>query len=178
MKKILCATWLVLFFAMQAYAAEHRSTNGQAHGIGIGGTVFNTWGFNYRRYLDAHWGVTANLGGWIASSYGQLGTAVGASYTFAHHSFEHSSLPHSSIRIYGVGYVSGIYKHSWQGSGSGGSTEFDVGFGAGPGAEFFFNPHFAVNLELPWMTFFRLSKMNSGFESSHPHVGGGVTYYF
>lgn len=181
MIRILCASWLVIFFAWSNHAAVHSSTNGQANGIGLGGTVFNTWGLNYRRYFNDHWGITANLGGWVTNSVGRVGTAIGGTYTFAHYTFENSKKFHnSSLRVYAVGYISGIYGHGWLTAGTVGIPMhyFDLGFGIGPGAEFFFNRHFAVHAELPWMTFFRFSKERKGFESSHPHIGGGVSYYF
>jgi len=181
MTRILCTTSLVFLFALGTNAVERSSTNGQANGIGLGGTVFNTWGLNYRRYFDPYWGITANFGGWVSNSIGRVGTAIGGTYTFAHYSWEKSKKWHnSSIRIYAVGYISGIYGHGWMSGIQPGTPEhyFDLGFGVGPGAEFFFNRHFAAHLELPWMTFFRFSKINSGFESSHPHIGGGLTYYF
>ena len=181
MTRILFVSLLALFFALPNHAAERSSLNGQAHGIGLGGTVFNTWGLNYRRYFDPYWGMTVNLGGWISNSVGRLGTAVGGTYTFAHYSFEHSKKFHnSSIRVYGVGYIAGIYGHDWLPGATAAPPAhyFDLGFGIGPGAEFFFNRHLAVHAELPWMTFFRMSKNKSGFESSHPHIGGGISYYF
>jgi len=175
MTRLLVALFIASTFAFSLPARIHESTNGIAHGIGIGGVVFNTWGFNYRRYFDKTWGMTVNLGGWVSNNNGRVGLAAGATYTLAHHAFSASKLPNSSIRIYGVGYVSGIYGQ--QGIPGNKSHFFDLGLGIGPGAEYFFNRHFSIHAELPWMTFFRLGT-NSGFASSHPHFGGGVSYYF
>lgn len=181
MTRLLCALGLLLSVVYNTHinAAEYSSTNGISNGIGIGGTVFNTWGLNYRRHFNNKWGMTVNLGGWISDSYGKLGTAVGGSYTFMHHAFKNKTFPNSSIRVYGVAYVSGIYGHGWLKPGEATAQHyFDFGFGIGPGAEYYFNKHFAVHLELPWMTFFRFAKNFSSFQSSHPHFGGGVSYYF
>lgn len=181
MIRILCATFFALSLSFGSKAEIHWSTNGIANSMGIGGTVFKTWGLNYRRYFNDHWGLTGNVGGWFNYGYGNLGVSVGGIYTLMHHSFNHSkALPHSSIRINAVAYVAGIYGHGWSGTSADNKSRhyFDLGLGVGPGAEFFFNRHFAVHAELPWMTFFRFTKEVSRFDSSHPHFGGGVNYYF
>jgi hypothetical protein len=177
MAKLLYVFLLCLSFNL--YAAPNGT-----HGLGVGGTIFKTWGLNYRTYFDRHFGLSANLGGWITNSFGNLGTALGGSYTLAHHKFDDSkTFPHSSIRVYIIAYIAGIYNHNFPPRTDSdvkafSKHYFDLGFGIGPGAEFFFNRHFAIHAELPWMTFFRFSKNYNAFESSHPHFGGGVTYYF
>lgn len=53
------------------------------------------------------------------------------------------------------------------------------GIGAGgPGVDFFFNRHFTLHVELPWMTLFKVADGKTTFSDSHPHFGGGFVYYF
>lgn len=171
-----------------AQALEERSErhiNVESHGFGMGGSIFETWGFVYRHYLPSNIGIVANLGGWLTENYGHLGLATGVSYTLAHHFFPNSGLPSSSLRVYGIAYLAGIFRQSNWGISSGDgkyeSTKrlsFDLGLGVGPGAEYYFTRNFAINLELPWMTFFKFAKKSASFKSSYPHIGGGISYYF
>jgi hypothetical protein len=178
------ATLIISCSAMAADKNARDYHNGESHGMGIGGTVFDTWGFSYRHYFPSKLGVVGNLGGWWTGETGHLGVALGASYTLAHHYFANSSLPSSSLRIFGIAYLAGIYHkgYSYEIRKSSPNEEiinyFNLGLGVGPGAEFFFTENFALHLELPWMTFFSFSKLKSTLKSSHPHFGGGVTYYF
>lgn len=177
-----------LLFLRAGYTEEAtlEAHNGEGPAIGIGGTVYGTWGFLYRQYFPSQFGIAGSLGGWMDEYSGKLGTAVGSSYTFAHHYFPNSFLASSSVRIYAIGYLAGIFKrerdYKWDKATNQGNEKkyfaFDLGLGVGPGAEFFFTPHFAVHLELPWMTFVTFKHSDAWFRSSHPHVGGGLSYYF
>jgi hypothetical protein len=183
----------VLFFTLlnSAYADnEVQEENGEGPGVGIGGTVFETWGFTYRQYFPGELGFAASLGGWI-NSYrrrefdGKIGLAAGASYTFAHHHFPNSGLPSSSLRIYGIAYLAGILRNDYDYYYSDDKNRidqrilaFDLGAGPGIGAEFFFTKNFAIHLELPWMTFVTFNRYGGRLKSSYPHIGGGLSYYF
>jgi hypothetical protein len=170
---------LLLTLSTQAPATNPspNSSNGQSHGIGAGGTVFYTWGFLYRQHFANNFGFTASLGAWIDRNGGHLGNALGLLYTLANHSFTGASLPHSSIRVYLVGYLGNVLHRDRYFIGYGRSNAWHPSIGAGPGIEFFFNRHFALHAELPWMTTFRVSDGFS-FYNSHPHIGAGFIYYF
>lgn len=176
MLRIFMATVFSLLLTSQVHSELSEGQNGVAHGIGIGGTVHRTWGFNYRQYFESNLGITVNFGGWLQEAYGHLGSALGMSYTFAHHQFTNSRLPESSIRVYGVAYLAGIYEN--HGVNDERRHSFDLGLGAGPGAEFFFTKNFSIHLELPWMTFVTFSQSKTFFARSYPHFGGGISYYF
>ncbi len=161
--------------------------NGLTLGIGAGGTVFETWGFTLRRHFSSRWGISASMGGWFMNNHGHAGLAVGPMFTLAHHAFPKSSLSRSSLRIYLVGYAAGFYfldtryDHIERDKTTIRRLEHSAGFGlgAGPGIEYFFTDNFAIHLELPWMTRFRIKPV-TGFEfhNSYPNIGGGFTYYF
>jgi hypothetical protein len=92
-------------------------------------------------------------------------------------------MPDASLRIYLAGYLANIYRKytAWEGpknKTSDGVHSWEIGLGAGPGAEFFFNRHFGIHLELPWMTFAQIANKELSFLKSYPHIGGGVVYYF
>ena len=161
--------------------------NGIAHGMGIGGSVYRTWGFSYRRYFVNDIGLSTSLGGWLTGTYGHVGNSIGISYSVAHHSFSWPFLPKSSVRVYLIGYLANIFGREedlmlpGQPNGSGAisfTNSYSLGIGVGPGAEFFFSPNFGVHLELPWMTFFKTNKKKLAFRDSYPHIGGGLSYYF
>lgn len=151
---------------------DRARINGQSSGIGAGGTVFHTWGFMYRRHFANNFGFSGSLGGWFTREGGHVGNELGLLYTFAHHKFSLKSLPESSVRVYLAGYFANIYRRDLLGN------SLETGIGAGPGLEFFFNRNFALHLELPWMTFFKLANNDFSLRDSHPHVGGGFIYYF
>ncbi|HXW54075.1 MAG TPA: hypothetical protein VEL47_08230 [Myxococcota bacterium] len=159
---------------------HHTHENGLANGIGAGGSVYWTWGFMYRRHFHHNFGFSANLGAWFDNSHGHVGTSLGLLYSLAHYKFARSSLPDSSIRVYLAGFLSPIYDRnsSIYLKDSQRVNSFHFGFGAGPGVEYFFNRHFALHVEIPWMTFFRLANNTVSFRDSYPHVGGGFIYYF
>lgn len=152
--------------------ARPREQNGVTNGLGAGGTVYDTWGFMYRRHFENNFGVSTSLGGWIDQDYGHIGNELGLLYTLAHHSFQWSALPNASIRVHLVAYLANIYRRFFK------KNNWDIGLGAGPGLEFFFNKHFSLHLELPWMTFVRADGRGLSFRSSYPHIGGGLIYYF
>ncbi|MCA9508457.1 MAG: hypothetical protein KC505_08555 [Myxococcales bacterium] len=172
-------------FVQTATDPENLKNNGTGHSIGVGGAVFDTWGFTYRHHFNSDFGIVSNLGGWLGSYTGRIGLAIGPSYTFAHHVFPKSILPHSSIRIYALAYGAAILYHEKKNANVGnlniGSNSFSLGLGlgAGIGAEYFFNKNFSIHLELPWMTNMKIESQNGlVFDSSHPHFGGGINYYF
>lgn len=163
---------------------SHKATfeNGETNGLGAGGTVFNTWGFLYRRHFANGLGFSTSLGGWLNRDGGYVGSELGLLYTVAHHKFSKSPLPNSSIRVYLVGYLANIISHGHDYSApitsTAVKTTLSTGLGAGPGVEFFFNNHFGCHLELPWMTFLAISNKTVTFDHSYPNIGGGVVYYF
>jgi hypothetical protein len=159
---------------------HHGHENGQGSGFGAGGVVFDTWGFMYRHHFANNFGVSTSLGGWFSNNRGYIGNEVGLLYSLAHHKFSWASMPSASIRIYLASYLAYIYrKHAseWE-TKSTPEHVWDIGLGVGPGAEFFFSKHFAVHLELPWMSFVKIANKDVSFLSSYPHFGGGVIYYF
>lgn len=181
--KLITLLFISLGFFKSAHALpDSSSANGESYGIGIGGTVYKTWGFNYRHYFPSNLGVTANIGGWLTRSSGHLGIASGVLYTFAHHYFRDSELSSSSLRVYGIGYLAGIFRKDYidykDNTSGQKALMFDLGFGVGPGAEFFFTKKFSIHLELPWMTFFTFAPGSFHFKNSYPHIGGGISYYF
>jgi hypothetical protein len=162
-----------------------ESINGNANALGIGGTVYRTWGFNYRRHFESNLGISVNIGGWLTPNWGYLGSSFGLLYSLAHHKFHSQSLPHSSVRIYLIAYCVGILHGYSDGSYNPSNNSksisnfpLDFGGGIGPGAEFFFNQHFALNIELPWMSLFNTDYQTVSFLSSYPHFGGSLSYYF
>lgn len=178
--------FLLFFSAANAEDFNLKAHNGESPALGIGGTVFETWGFLYRQYFPSNFGIAGTIGGWMNEFSGKIGLAFGTSYTFAHHYFPNSYLASSSVRVYGIAYLGSIFgreiNYKWDKAADKSREErhraFDIGLGLGPGAEFFFNEHFAVHLELPWMTFVRFKDNGAFFRSSHPHIGGGISYYF
>lgn len=176
---------ILLFFAVlitistnaQAKISTINLSNGQSHGIGAGGTVFYTWGFLYRQHFSNNFGFSASLGTWFDRSGGHIGNALGLLYTIAHHNLSGASLPEASIRIYLVGYFANVYHRHRYLSGSSQAHAWHTSLGVGPGIEFFFNRHFALHVELPWMTTFQITDRFS-FHKSHPHIGAGFIYYF
>jgi len=154
--------------------------NGQSHGIGAGGSVFWTWGFMYRQYFANNFGVTSSLGGWFDSRSGHIGNSLGLLYTLGHHVIAGQTLPNGSIRIYLVGYLANIFFRNdyFENPPYRVQNAWHIGLGAGPGLEFFFNQHFAVHAEVPWMTTYQIANKKGSFHGSHPHVGAGFIYYF
>jgi|GEM_PF-2401458 len=187
MKQVLIAFVVMGFFttlfAEQPKPADHEKSaaiNGEANGFGVGGSVYWTWGFMYRRYFANGLGFSANAGGWFDRSHGHLGAAVNLLYSPFHYRFTSSSLPDSSIRVYLAGSLAPIYDRNASIYRRERETQdsFHFGFGAGPGLEYFFNRHFAIHGEVQWMTFFRTTTTTMEFRDSYPHVGGGFIYYF
>ncbi len=191
MKMSLIVSLLALCFSSTAFLeafevpVQDARKNGESHGIGIGGTVYETWGFSYRHHFSNRFGISTNLGGGFWNDSGHAGLAIGGMYTFAHHNFPNSGLPRSSIRIYAVAYAAGVYHLN--------STHRFVkdmmvdnsthsamlGLGIGPGAEYFFTENFSIHLEIPWMTKVSIKpKKGLAFENSYPNFGGGWTYFF
>lgn len=153
------------------------SQNGQTHGLGAGGTVFNTWGFMYRHHFANRFGFSTSIGGWLTTGYGYVGNELGMPITLSHRHYGWSALPEASIRIYLIPYLANIYRrNSWERDRT--TNSLEIGLGAGPGAEFFFSKHFGIHAELPWMTFMRLANRKFAFHNSYPHFGGGLIYYF
>ncbi len=173
---------------MEFSGAEPKTAhNGIAHALGIGGTVFDTWGFTYRHHFANNFGIAASIGGSFRNSWGHAGTGIGLLYTLAHHRFSVQSLPNSSIRIY-VALYTGI---TYEGNQKVSNVKVDsfvtttkhmikVGMGPGPGVEYFFTKNLAVHIELPWMTTISIEPDPAGvfFASSFPNFGGGLSYYF
>jgi hypothetical protein len=148
----------------------YHKTNGEANGLGAGGTVIDTWGIIYRHHFHSGFGFTTSLGGWFERDKGWVGNELGLLYSIINHHFAWQSMPYASIRGYIVAYLGDIFRYK--------PAKYDIGIGAGPGAEFFFNRHISVHLELPWMIFGRVENNKLGFRDSHPHLGGGIIYYF
>lgn len=181
---LMCFGFSSVAFLNTPKSSDSSEKNGVDQGIGVGGTVFDTWGFTYRHHFLSGFGIVGNIGGWLTSRQGHVGLALGPTYTVAHHTFPTSALPQSSIRIYFEAYGSFIVRHS-NNIESHRNIDVDrsiyslsIGLGAGPGAEYFFTRNFSLHLELPWMTILRVEPKGLVFEGSYPHIGGGLTYYF
>lgn len=159
---------------------ELHYENGETNGVGAGGTVFWTWGFMYRRHFANGFGFSTSLGGWFSQEQGHIGNELGLLYSFAHYKFSSTALPESSIRVYAVGYLANIYNRATYHNFDRWAKvhALDIGLGAGPGLEYFFNRHFAIHAELPWMTFVKVTNKGVSFRDSYPHFGGGFIYYF
>ncbi len=178
----------VLGFSNTAFLEPSKvdpNKNGESHGIGVGGTVYETWGFAYRHHFASRFGITANLGGGFWNNSGHAGLAVGGMYSFAHHTFPNSGLPRSSIRIYLIAYGSGIYglnsshKYYREMSVSNYQHTATVGLGAGPAIEYYFTENFSLFFEIPWMTKVTITPSKGlAFLNSYPNFGGGFLYYF
>lgn len=183
MRYLLCFIFSLSLWAQDV--ADINQENGLALGLGAGGTVYNTWGFIYREHFNNKWGVSSSLGGYFNNNRGYIGNEIGLVYKIAHHPFSFTTMPHASIRVHLVAYLANIYHYNDRKYDNTPENEptkinkhvWDIGLGGGPGVEFFFNRHFALHLELPWMTFIKIDKGLS-FLSSYPHFGGGVIYYF
>lgn len=179
--KILMLCFLMISASTLTAETKSAHINGINNGLGAGGTVYKTWGFMYRHHFANNLGFSTSLGGWLDRHWGHLGNELGVLYTLAHHEFDWSGLPNSSIRVYLAGYLANIYRnnyHNYDGKNRAGRHSWEIGLGAGPGLEFFFNRYFGVHLELPWMTFVNVDKDGLSFLSSYPHIGGGLIYYF
>jgi hypothetical protein len=188
---------LVFLFTVLAVEAISRESfseqtavheNGVNNGIGAGGTIYSTWGFIYRRHFANHWGFSTNLGGWFSDHQGHIGNGLGLLYSIAHHAMDWSAMPNASIRVFLSAHLGTIYTlsrdyHYSKVNGKESSIEYkrhywDMGLGAGPGVEFFFNKYFSLHAELPWMTFIRIEDKSFKFLNSRPNFGGGFVYYF
>lgn len=186
MKRLSLAFLLYLFaLNIPAEASLESSMNGVFQGIGVGGTVFNTWGFTYRQFFSSSWGLSLSLGPWFNNGFGRVGLALGPSYTIAHYKFPKSPLPTSSIRVYLASYASAVYNFQKEYREIRGMRLSDlqhsveIGVGLGPAIEYSFTSNFALHAELPWMIMNNITPRDGmRFSTSYPHFGGGFTYYF
>lgn len=182
---------LIFLLATDVVAADptpktSHIANGNYNGIGAGGSVFDTWGFIYRRHFANDFAFTSSIGGWYNSWNRYIGLSLGGLYTVKHHEFDWSWLPNSSIRIYLGAYLSNVIRNDSEYKYEvlpGSSTEsrvlrWDIGFGAGPGIEFFFNRYFAFHMDLPFMAVLRQSKNQIYLREARLNFGGGFVYYF
>ena len=179
--RIIALMLFVLLSTQMMAVSTISEANGETNGLGAGGTIYYTWGFMYRHHFANGLGLTTSIGGWVDRDDGYIGKEIGGLYTLAHHELNWSWLMNSSIRVYLAGYLANIYRkgqdYSYK-SEVKGKVQWDIGLGAGPGLEFFFNRYFALHAELPWMTFVRATKNEVAFHNSYPHFGGGLIYYF
>ncbi len=152
--------------------------NGLADGMGVAGSFNSTGGFAYRRYFSSGIGITATAGGAFANQEVRVGLTGGMLFSLVHHHFPSFGLKESSVRVYMTVNGTGLYGRDTRTELSDPArNSFIFGVGVGPGVEYFLNRNFAFNIELPWMTKFRVREGDISFEGSAPVFGAGFTYY-
>jgi hypothetical protein len=186
---------LVFMLAMPALSQEvepyNAIKNGQSNGFGVGGG-HPWWGFLYRRNFGNDLGVSVSLGGhyWNYGygserkvGSGELDLGSNLLYTVAHHAIPINALPEFSIRVNILVAARMKYSAGERSHYENSVTTYkpyqalNLGLGFGPGMELFFDRHFALHLELPWMTYGKIENRSFRFDSSYPRIGGGFIYY-
>lgn len=170
---------ILLLFCILMAAPVSISSNG----IGLGGTIWDTWGIVYRKNFENNLSIGATLGGGLNYSYGYLGTSFGLFYKIAEHNFNFAALPDASIRFNILNYFSCVYHYNNDGERF---NSYDLELnrhtfkpGVGPGFGIEFNPikFLSLHLESAWNTKLNISN-KTRFDSSRPEVGGGFIFYF
>lgn len=169
---------IALFFLSFALSFNAATSNNEPprHGIGFGGSVFDTQGFIYR-YNTNNIGLSSSFITIITKYQQRISGSLGASYSLNQLHFPKSKLPNSSLNIYLIGYIAPVYSDTSYTIPSKKSILF--GLGIGPGIEYKFMPSIGVFFEVPWMTFIRHTIINGQItlDHSYPHMGGGLVYY-
>lgn len=191
MKKIFTCT--LLFLSSISFAETEdtykASENGSGQAIGLGGSIFYTQGLIYQTSISKNVKFKATLSGLLSRELhyddnidknekkltGHIGNSLNLLYVVNQYETPFSVFKDASVRVYITNHLANILQSEK-------TTKLKTGIGAGLGGEFFFNKHFALHLEFPFMVFVKTetikNKTQISFESAHFHAGGGISYYF
>lgn len=177
--------YVCLFFSVSSFAEVSDNTmsiraleNGVTHGAGVAGTFDSMWGFTYRRHFPNNIGVVSTLGGSFLNQESKVGLSSGVLFTLFHHYFPGFGLKEASARVLLGVNAMGMYGRDIRPNVDVNlRNSFIFGASVAPGIEYFLNRNFAINVEMPWLTKFRVRNKDVLFEGSAPTFSAGVTYY-